>query len=945
MKIAYTYVAIDIFHYGHLKLLLEAKSKSDIHICGLLTDEVCKNWNGSLIMNYDERNSILKSLDCVDKVMIQDSIDPTINLKKIKSDNPNADIILFQGHQDWRNMPGTDFIRSIGGKIIKPKYYPRLSRDFISTELSKKNPKGKIDFESYMLGKISFFQISNSTKANTLETLSPLLKKSTIEPLFIFKLKQWKNHSKKIITEIQNKFSQKIVVRSSSSSEDGINFSNAGLFHSELNVDSKNIESIKNSIQKVIESYKKNSSLNDSEQILIQAQTRNVEYSGVIFTRDIEENAPYYVINFDKSKETDTVTSGAVDNSIKMLRSTKMSDIPKPWKDLIAATKEIEDLLDGLALDIEFALNKKGKVIIFQVRPLAATQKFISINDKIIYNEKNRILGSYNDLKKDSLFNQSYTLSDMSFWNPAEIIGGRSDPLSYSLYHHLILKKAWNVGLISLGYKKVDRPLMVRLANKPYIEVETAFKALLPESISNKTERLLLNYFIKKLQENPELHDKIEFEISLNCFTPSTNEDLKEIQSLVTPRQFKEIRENLILLTSGIFSNYSKIEKEDIKSLKILENKRKSLYEIFQKSSLQKKIIFTVQLLSDTIDYGTIQFSRMARLAFIGNQYLKSFVKSGVIKDSEYENFFSSIDTVASELNIDFNKVLMGNIDVNKFNNIYGHLRPGTYNICKLPYSKNPDYFSINDKAISTTNSTNPSNEESDFKLKIDNYLKDFEIKISSKDLLDFTTSTTKNREYFKFEFTKNLSLALEWLVEIGNELSFSRDDLSYLTLENLSSISEDTPKNEIIDFWSSQINGRKQKIDVWKYISLPSIIFDENSLKIIKYQTARPNFITSKKTQGKIIDAEMLSTGNYDKINGKIVLLEKADPGFDWIFSKNIIALITKFGGAASHMAIRCAEFSIPAAIGCGDMLYDRLKKANTVDLDCKNQLITIVV
>ena len=90
------------------------------------------------------------------------------------------------------------------------------------------------------------------------------------------------------------------------------------------------------------------------------------------------------------------------------------------------------------------------------------------------------------------------------------------------------------------------------------------------------------------------------------------------------------------------------------------------------------------------------------------------------------------------------------------------------------------------------------------------------------------------------------------------------------------------------------------------------------------------------------IIDVKSLASDEYDSIFNKIVLLEKADPGFDWIFSKNISGLITKFGGAASHMAIRCAEFGIPAAIGCGDILYNRLKTAKVVDLDCNNKLLT---
>ena len=53
---------------------------------------------------------------------------------------------------------------------------------------------------------------------------------------------------------------------------------------------------------------------------------------------------------------------------------------------------------------------------------------------------------------------------------------------------------------------------------------------------------------------------------------------------------------------------------------------------------------------------------------------------------------------------------------------------------------------------------------------------------------------------------------------------------------------------------------------------------------------------------------------------------MERADPGFDWIFSKDIKGLVTKYGGSNSHMAIRCAEFNIPAAIGCGDQIYDRV-------------------
>ena len=75
-----------------------------------------------------------------------------------------------------------------------------------------------------------------------------------------------------------------------------------------------------------------------------------------------------------------------------------------------------------------------------------------------------------------------------------------------------------------------------------------------------------------------------------------------------------------------------------------------------------------------------------------------------------------------------------------------------------------------------------------------------------------------------------------------------------------------------------------------------------------------------------------------------KIILLENADPGYDWIFSYHPSGLITKYGGVASHMAIRCAELGLPAAIGCGELLYEKLKHASKINLDCQNSQIIIL-
>ena len=73
-------------------------------------------------------------------------------------------------------------------------------------------------------------------------------------------------------------------------------------------------------------------------------------------------------------------------------------------------------------------------------------------------------------------------------------------------------------------------------------------------------------------------------------------------------------------------------------------------------------------------------------------------------------------------------------------------------------------------------------------------------------------------------------------------------------------------------------------------------------------------------------------------------MLLEVADPGFDWILSQPISGIITKYGGANSHIAIRCAEFGIPAAIGCGERLFNSLEEGNSVEINCLLEKIKVI-
>ena len=361
-----------------------------------------------------------------------------------------------------------------------------------------------------------------------------------------------------------------------------------------------------------------------------------------------------------------------------------------------------------------------------------------------------------------------------------------------------------------------------------------------------------------------------------------------------------------------------------------------------------KKTDSTLLNLISKVDIPNIYFygaTRMARLAFIGNQYLRGLVLKGIISDSERESFLLNIDTIASELNKDFDRVISKQLSVVEFNNLYGHLRPGTYDITKLPYSEYPGYFNI-DKPVKTytANSNGKQKETLNIERRITDYFDDFEVSVSAEQLLKFIEETTKFRESFKFEFTKNLSLALELLADAGEELGFDREMLSHISIESIQGLSPSSGISEIVDLWHSQIEGKKVSDQFYHYITLPSLVFGEEDFEIIQSHTVRPNFSTNSLIRGELINLDTINVEDYNFVSGSIVLLEKADPGYDWIFSKGIKGLITRFGGAASHMAIRCAEFGIPAAIGCGEVIYKDIKDRQVIELDCKKKLITVI-
>lgn len=456
-----------------------------------------------------------------------------------------------------------------------------------------------------------------STKADTLLGLKNIVKKSYIEDIVIICVRDVVQDEQVVFDKIESCFQgDEIVVRSSSKNEDSMTSSNAGHFESVLHVDSGSRQEVRQALTRVMHSYVEGepseralASVMD-EEILIQRQSKDIVLSGVVFTRDIIHNRPYYMITYDDNGSTDSVTSGQGGKTKWIAKNVSREFVDERFLKLLQAVRELERTFYCVeALDIEFAVNRQEQVIIFQVRPLAAV-----IGHPRIMSDRDFI-----DTKayaKCSYLDKSHILSDMAYWNPAEIIGTNPRPLDYSLYRELITAGIWNEGLDVLGYEQVGDELMQKIGNKPYISVNYTFLGLTPKGLEKSLKDKLFCYYEEQLRADKTAHDKIEFEIVLNAYDFMTEQKLKAYKEHgFTDAEIGQLKDALFELTSQIIYHYDGQCKADMESLARLTNLRHEIrrHAPLSETNIMKLYKYVEELLDSIREHGTPQFSRQAR--------------------------------------------------------------------------------------------------------------------------------------------------------------------------------------------------------------------------------------------------------------------------------------------------------------------------------------------
>lgn len=540
--------------------------------------------------------------------------------------------------------------------------------------------------------------------------------------------------------------------------------------------------------------------------------------SGVLYTRDLMYNRPYYMINYQDNQGT-TLSKMIAKNVTREFMSPRCFN-------LVSVAKEVEDAFPETdAFSIEFKIDAKENVTVTRTSPL---EQIIDMprpmTDKEFYDTKS--------LAKCVYLDTNHILSDKAFWNPLEKIGTNPRPLDYSLFREVITENIWNSAIARLGYTEINGELMQKVGNKPYISMNNTYEALTPAGLPSKLRFKLQQYYEAKLRNDRASYEKIHTEDILSVYDFVTDSKLDSLFKTGFPQEeVEQIRKGLYDITHNILSSYDRIYEGDYRELQQMIETRRVIKQ--QQPQIETNVMKLYKQLTEMLAsikaYGAPQFARQERCQFLAKRLCDSLVEGGYFSQEEMEEFIVSISTVSTELKRDLFKYTHGLMSSEEFNGLYGDLRSGAFDIrtdCYRDIKLDTGVFKTGDRIASRMSDSGTQGKLLDSD-RLKKALSDANISITPEKLIDFIIRARKNKEVFRFEFNKSMSLMLDIISRMGDVLGIAKEDMSYLEIYELLSYHSR-------DSYIQTIQTRRDMYHNNTYLVLPDIIFGIGDIDVV---------------------------------------------------------------------------------------------------------------
>ncbi len=798
------------------------------------------------------------------------------------------------------------------------------------------------------------------TKADTLSRLSRLVTRARIANQVTRTVEEWEHAPEQSLAAVVAAFSERrLIVRSSTTHEDAFSASNAGGFTSVLGVSAD--DGLLDAVGKVAGSYRRAGIDAAVQQVLIQPLVDEVVVSGVALTRTLDHGGPWIVIEYTTDGDTEAITSGGASD----LRTLVMRRDRDPFVDagravaseaiarvapLLPALREIEGLLGHDGLDVEFAIDSAGTAHVLQVRPVVMA----SGSARVHADGDEVLLAALDEAHETWRFHATSPshlpgmtramFGVMPDWNPAEIVGTAPGRLALDLYRRIITDEIWAVQRAEVEYRDVrPAPLLVTFAGRPYVDVRASFASFIPAEIDDGLAGRLLSAALDRLAANPHLHDKVEFAVIPTCLDP----DWLRWEALLRHERFDDdeigtLRVALQAVTRRILGRVD----QDLATVQRLDGLSQE-----RTVGIGDPLARAAALIETAREAGALPFAHLARAAFVAVSLLHGAQARGILSEEAVAGFHAGVRTVSHDLRADAQAVAAGTLDFEEVIARWGHLRPGTYEVTSPRYDSDPErFFAPLIAAASSGATASPSGAEPEG-VEVAAWLAERDGFFEALGTLGLAADAAaaerklraaiEGREWAKAAFTRNLSDALELIAGAWEERGVGRDVIRDAPLEVL--LSDAAGKVADVSTVRAHAEEGQHARSLAEAVQLPPLLTIEEDLDVFVLSADTPNFVGVRPVIAPVI---LLDDGAVPdrNVRGCIVLIPRADPGFDWLFGHGLAGLVTLYGGANSHMAIRAAEFGLPAAIGVGAQRFRSLTSAAEIELDPRGRTLRVL-
>ncbi|HEY9772717.1 MAG TPA: phosphoenolpyruvate mutase [Planktothrix sp.] len=132
-KQVYAAMCADLIHPGHLNIIREALKLGEVTI-GLLSDRAIATFNRFPFLTYDQRCEIVENLKGVSRVVKQESLDYTENLRQLRPDYVIHGDDWRQGIQKEVRQNVINVLSEWGGELVEVPYTQGISSDALSEQ-------------------------------------------------------------------------------------------------------------------------------------------------------------------------------------------------------------------------------------------------------------------------------------------------------------------------------------------------------------------------------------------------------------------------------------------------------------------------------------------------------------------------------------------------------------------------------------------------------------------------------------------------------------------------------------------------------------------------------------------------------------------------------------------------------------------------------------------